>query len=261
MESFGKMKLLLIFFAVISCVSFECFCCTSELKLNKIIISFQQISRASSDDVANAINSKLQLEDLNIDVLLEIFDNLELESLISLADINHRFRKLVIQRYIIPKYRFHEKIIKISFKPIGEAIIINDDHGSIGIYGPNLTSNVVRIFGNLISRIAVYPEPLYGDLNYSMSTVANINKYCSESLTELRINKFEENLFQQWKEPFENVNTIHIEDGYWNCEHTNTNLSEIFPSLRRFEMRFMCYSSSKCIDFHFPNLEHIELPV
>lgn len=85
-----------------------------------------------------------------------------------------------------------------------------------------------------------------------------INMYCSDSLNELTIKAFNSNLLLKWTKPFKSVSSLHFGVGTWNCEENNKNLSEIFPSLRLLDISELSISNSKCIDYYFPLLEHIE---
>lgn len=61
-------------------------------------------------------NISLKLDDLNNYTLLDIFDKFTLEDLTSVADMNSRFRELIIKHYAVREYRIHEKIIKKKLK-------------------------------------------------------------------------------------------------------------------------------------------------
>lgn len=196
---------------------------------------------------------------MNNILLLEIFDKLEFEQLISAADVNYRFRELIAQHYIIPKYHFDEEIIefKKTIHP-GKNIEIGFDD-SIKIHKHKLTLKIVRSFGHLISRINL---DLFSFSDEWLHTTSSyINEYCSESLKEFNVSNFHEDIFLKWKKPFKNVNTIRFADGLWDCEKNNLNISEIFPSLQSLSLIRMECSSSKCVDYHFPNLKHIQLPM
>lgn len=128
-----------------------------------IFILFLQTPHGNSINAINGSNSCLQFEDLNDDVLLEIYDKLQFKDLINLAETSYRFRQ-VAQHHIIAKYRFHEKIVEISDLEFDEDITFNY---LIKIYRSELQSKILRYFGHLISRISLeHPEWLSNYLTY-----------------------------------------------------------------------------------------------
>lgn len=73
--------------------------------------SFPQIYHGNCINSPNEVSNMIKLDDLNFDCLLEIFDK-ELEDLLNVADLNSRFRELILQHYI-PEYHFNERIVGI----------------------------------------------------------------------------------------------------------------------------------------------------
>lgn len=206
------------------------------------------------------MNSVLKLEDLNTDVLLEIFYKSEFWDLLNLADTNCRFRALIARHIMIPKYRFHENLIEINpNKYPDKAFQFDNKYNTMRIYGPALTSKILRIFGSIVSRIGMSHLGVEWNRKFSLM----INEYCTESLHELEIfgTKLDESIFLEWKKPFKNARKVTFGLNTWNCENTSMNLREMFPSIRRLKMVSRAHSSSKCIDHHFKNLEHIEFPM
>lgn len=205
---------------------------------------FLQISIGNSSNAISGLNNELQSDGLNDNELLEIFDKCEFVSLMNLADSSYRFRKLIAQHIIIPKYLLHQKIVEINVREmnVGQSaydIKVDGDY-SITIHSSELALKALRNFGYLISRIRIYAH------EFSQTTSSNINEYCSESLQELTIaDDYNGKISLDWKKPFQNVSKVYIVGGKWNSENSTTNLNEIFPSMRH--LRVSSIGSSKCI--------------
>lgn len=72
---------------------------------------FSQISNGKCTTISiNGLNNLLQLQDLNDDVVLEIFGKLKFEELVNAADMDYRFRELITKYFMISKYRFKRTI-------------------------------------------------------------------------------------------------------------------------------------------------------
>lgn len=201
------------------------------------------------------------MEDLNDDVILEIFDKSEIKDLVNLAEMNYRFRDLITRYCIAIKYRFEEKFLRIMVlfnedeDSFYEDIDLSDD-GLIKVHDGEIMLKILRNFGQLFSRVITI---LYSSeaLEWHQRICSYINKYSSESLEELYVDGFRGDFILEWKKPFKRVSTVRFERGSWDCEKTNMTFSEIFPSVRSIEISQVEFSSSKCIDHHFPHLEHI----
>lgn len=233
-----------------------------QLKLIKICILIPKISHRNFIYAKNDLSNKLRLDDLNADVLLEILDEFEFENLVKLADVNHNFRRLN-QYYMIHKYRLHEKTIQIKINHYRSKIKFSDDGSIIIIQNAQLALTLLRNFGHLISNI------IFNQYNYSSSKKRMfgeigpyINKYCDDSLEQLRISFFWDEFIGEWKKPFKNIRILHFSD------HINLfdkikifNLSEIFPSVRYLNLHPLLYIEPRLFNYHLQYLEHIECSI
>lgn len=199
------------------------------------------------------------MQDLNEDVLLEIFKKCKFEDLIHLSETNYRFGRLIGQHILIPKYRFNDKIVEFYFGEVkddkdisfhGDTIQIN--RRKPGYFAQNALT-VLHNFGHLISSIRLSDQKISSE----------VNEYCSETLVNLRLSDYEVggNVFQKFKKTFKKVSKLHIAYKDWDCGPKNRNLSEIFSSLRRLYLNTAIYSGSNCIDYYYPSLEHIRFPM
>lgn len=111
-----------------------------------------------------SLNS-LQLFDLNDDVLLEIFEEMEFADLLSSAETNSRFRELIGRYYMIKKFRIHEKLI--DFRSSNTHSTTNSDKiysNFILIYNRTTFTRLLQNFGNLIPLIEISHDHSNGSL-------------------------------------------------------------------------------------------------
>lgn len=162
-----------------------------------MLTQFPQISNGNCSNPLNEINNVTQLQDLNEDVLLEIFEKCKLEQLLDFADMNNRFRELINRYLLILKYRFNKRML--SFSDEDKAITFHNN-GSIRICGPDVALKFLRNFGNTISRIQIGIGIFY--LISHQRIGIYINEYCSESLEQRNIADYDVNMLRQFRKPF-----------------------------------------------------------
>lgn len=202
----------------------------------------------------------MQFDDLNNDVLLEIFDTFSLDDLLSLADMNPRFRELIVRHPAIYKFRINEQIIAILAK---EPRRFDDNHiksiqvqcKKIELHDYLATFKFLRNFGQIIAKITIDKYRIQQDRVWHDEIDKYVNKYCSDSLEELNIYD-SVNTTYAWKKPFKNLTNMFALTVGWTCEHTN--FSEILPSLQSLRIRH----NLKCFNqHHFPHLEDLAIDV
>lgn len=198
----------------------------------------------------------MKLDDLNDDVLLETFSRLEIKELLSSADMNQRFRDLITQHILFPKYKFNRKFVYIyKNNRKRDKIFIKDSN--LMIDDEQIALKLLRHFGHLFSRILINQYDT--NLQWRQLISSYINKYCNESLEKLELDSFYDDSLLEWKKPFLNVSSVRFYDGIMDCEKNKWNLSKMFPSLRRVDFDRVD-SNFDCLNYHFPNLEHIRFP-
>lgn len=112
---------------------------------------FIKILYVRCTSVNNLTSKLIRLDDLNSDVILDIFDHFQLEDLINVAELNSKFRELIAQYYSM-KFHIHEKVISLEHR---NAQKIHFDDDLMPFYDPKLFAKVLRIFGQSISRIKI----------------------------------------------------------------------------------------------------------
>lgn len=212
----------------------------------------------------NLSEASLGFEDLNNYALLDIFDTLECEELLHLADANSRFRELITRYHMKNKFHIHERTLKIGVDSKdglfngtkiefgNDTMIINDHVVLIRLF---------RNFGHLISRIS-FRQPENSTTNSSVwcdRVLGYINEYCAESLQEIMF--FDGNFsITKLRKPFKQLHTVLIDAESLFDEIYENNLTEIFPSLQYFGIRNPHNIQKEGFAQHFPHLTDVSFP-
>lgn len=201
---------------------------------------------------------KIKFDDLDNYLLLDFFDTFTLEDLVSLADMNSRFRELVIKHYAVKKFQFHKKLIEVGGKlnyseekiQIGETIKILDPYTAI-IF--------LRNFGSIITHIRIQHPPDSSDKIWTRRINKYINEYCSESLNDLRLQSAIDTV-DEWRKPFKRLTALIIEQE--TSSHDSViDFNETFPSLQYLQISECQFTNLKLFEHHFPHLDSISFHI
>lgn len=196
----------------------------------------------------------MSFDQLNNIVLLEIFDQMSFDELVNVSDLGERYHEIVIQHYMIPKFKIHNNLVKISFeRKYNETKIYNLSWGDqIDLRNIKIILKTLRNFGHLISKLE------YDGLSANSSTKEMIgryiNEYCQSALIEINYQNFNDNEMDEWRKPFEIVETVAFDSGVLN-KQLSSQLSRIFPKLRSLRLSGITVFEKTYIEQHFPFLE------
>lgn len=174
-----------------------------------------------------------------------------------MAEMNVQFQRLISQYSVNRIYRLNQRMIQIDKNRGANKKIEFKNDGSISITSQKLTLKLLRNFGRLILRIKLGGP--FSNL-WRNRILSYIIQYCRETLKELNLSYFHEDMIREWK-PFLNVTTVGLYVGHWYCEDNKNHFHEMFPLLRHLNIDKISFSSSRCIDHHFPHLKHIQIPM
>lgn len=115
-------------------------------------------------DAKNLSEIALGFEDLSDYALLDVFDTLELEELLHLAEMNCRFRELITRYYMINRFHIQERMLKVGAQlndGLFDLSLFNEtkiefDHNSIMINDHIVLLRFLRNFGHLIPNILLW---------------------------------------------------------------------------------------------------------
>lgn len=181
--------------------------------------------------------------DLNADVLSLIFDSLKIMDLVHLVQ-GYPSRKLsaAARDYYWSKYNYYE--VDIDERNIYSAAKRKPKSIPVGEKGPLL----IRIFGGVMRRVKiVWP---------SVVLIQYINRYCSDSLVELKMHLYKEEPLPFFKKPFSQLEYLMIDS---STLETNLEVAHIFPKLRRLSLQSYSNGDIYYRTSTFPHLEDINL--
>lgn len=203
---------------------------------------------------ANMDKDPIQMDDLDDYTLLSIFDVLNLDDLINVADIGLRYRHLVTRHYAISKFKLHDSLVRFSGHMLAGSSVEISSY-SIEIVDFSMAQKVLRIFGHIISKLQ-FNYDRYNPIQ-ARRMARYINKYCSESLVEIKLYSFKESVLELWDIPFAKVQNVYLIRGIFTSK--SFDLNTIFPSMQRLELEWITIPESKYLVQHYPHLKHFKM--
>lgn len=155
-----------------------------------------------------------------------IFDFLDFDELVNVAVTSDRFCEIITNRYMIPVFRIHEKVIlAVSESPTdtGKTIVIKNIQ-TIALF--------LRTFGHLISTLQFTTKS-----SRNLDDIEQINdyiiEYCSETVIKLELDS--------------------------QSARLTTNSSKIFKRLTKLKLDYWVYFERMNINRNFPVLEELTI--
>lgn len=176
--------------------------------------------------------------------------------LLNVADLGERFRQLIIQHHMIPKFEIHQKSIKLMTSTLtAPTEVETSTENRIVFRGIENFIQTLRSFGHLITKL----EFNGFRLNASAARLVgrSMNEYCRDSLIEVSCVNFEVDVMSEWKKPFENVEQVTFDTGRMDT-HVQSQLSKIFPKVRHMKFFKLWTHEKSSAEQHFASLEHFE---
>lgn len=157
---------------------------------------------------------------------------MDFNGLVNVADSGDRYREMVTQHYMIPKYKIHEKSIHILYDPSKEMGTNVTSETEI-VFMNNIPSflKTLRHFGNLITSLDV--EYLNSNETEMKLMGKHINEYCRSSLISISCTWLDRNMMNEWVKSFENLERVFLGKGMMS-EHTASQLNKLFPKIASF---------------------------
>lgn len=198
------------------------------------------------------------LLDLPFELLLDIFERLDMLELISVGRIHPHIEAVashIIERLISDRtlkiYIRRNQLYK--FEGISYSIL-GTDHINQPVELQTML-DLFKYYGHYITKLSAQ----FGEKrDYDEALISYINKYAAKTLKEIDFQRLE--MFcHLLKEPFsvaEKVQLKHI-----NAATSTLNLSEMFPSVRYLDVRAMGLIRSLNSLQHYPHLEHLTIPI
>lgn len=236
--------------------------------LNLLLLTFLLCNSGFPGLLVNASNAEFQLEsgnskgkiklaDVVLDVLLMIFEQLELTELINMAATHSNFDQIAetVFHHRYPHYKI--RIVKSFFINNGKTINYQVEDGDSCIEFPDskLVDDLFKYAGKWIQRLAIKSDEFTEDRLKSINGL--INKYTSESVIQLDLRFVFKDSFGDFMVPFKNVEHLMFGVLQGIPSANMMPLNELFPKLRRLEMRLYRDFDHNLLDYKFPHLEHL----
>lgn len=218
------------------------------------------------------------LFNMNIDCKFLIFEQLNFESLLNIAQANKEF---AISAVNVFRRKFSDKMIVIechednlpkqntgwSFniwdtfhgtKTVQKiSYFISEDQLKIQDY--KMILNTLRIFGGEIKRLKI----VYNGVDVIKSKVITwaINKYCADSLIELKLDECFDSVLNYMLKPFKKVkNIIFLKSFRGMSSYKALPMNELFPQVQHLSLFLTTFSSHYPICY-LPQLQHLNLHI
>lgn len=170
-----------------------------------------------------------RLQYLDDFTLLHIFDRLNFDDLVKVADIDDRFQHLVADHYIVSKFRIHTKVIHLN-----PSIYEAKQPNTLLVHDYEQIRRVLRHFGHLITSVR-FAEFSFAPTK-SAQIAADIAAYCSNTLVELELYGPGGSILRQLLESNRQLRALHLRDviPFDQLQFINANL----PNLTTLTMRY-----------------------
>lgn len=183
--------------------------------------------------------------DLDDDCLEYIFKDLGLGDLLNVVHSSKCFKRAAD---LVFKNKYQKSCLSLNRirnpddKPIE---ILSQNH--ICVYDALINFRLLRCFGHLISDLAIH----YDD-SHLIKLDQYVNKYCADSLNEIKLLNAKKEAMGHLTKPFTKVEKVFIICGQLDSDSIDFNTT--FP-----EMRHLSICSYSHFDKHFPKLESLSI--
>lgn len=129
------------------------------------------------------------MENLDNFSLMEIFDKLDLRDLVKLSILSPRFHQLIVDHYMIAKYRLHEQNLYIKVGYTVSTYFYPNDDNSYSLYTEKNDEvlAILQYFGNMFNstKIEIYAH----GYKYVEEIQSAVNKNCFNTFQEITLHR------------------------------------------------------------------------
>lgn len=189
------------------------------------------------------------ITDMPLELLLDIYEAFDLDDLINVAK-SHPHSQIAAE--IVFKKKYSIKKFTIKSKQINRAKFKPNYDIPIEF---NKLLVTLKMFGHLITKLKIN----YNYFHEKQSELMNeyISKYVADSLVEIELKSCNDAEFKGFTRPLNNVEIVRLRHGH--VKSNITNLSKIFRSVRRLDIRQMFALSPATIEHHYAELQEIKM--
>lgn len=201
--------------------------------------------------VANASILDARLDTIDTYSLLGIFDNLNIEDLINLADVNVDFHEMIRHHYMIGIYQIDK--LRIRFDEPTQSAIYSDSF-IIGKF--DVAEKFLRHFGDLITQLEYSNNPTIFKSNEADIIDRYIEQYCSPTLNHIDLINAGRYLVTDAKQPFTNVISVGLMQF---ASFDKLALNRIFPNMQRLQISINYPIDLTAWLQEYPHLCHLDV--
>lgn len=194
----------------------------------------------------------MELKHLDQANLISIFDWMEFDGLLYMAESNPQFYQLITDNYIIEQFGFTEKQIHLTNIKSTSSIGIRMEPHQIVLDDFDLILRVLRNFGHKISRLVLNSTAFNSDQVKIIGQY--IDKYCSPSLREFILSDDNASPFSNWRNIFERCESIEFHN---LINHEQLSLKRTFPRLHRLFVQTTDSSNLSSLEHNLSHLQQI----
>lgn len=219
-----------------------CNSCTLKLISNsdKAARLYQFRQKLTNEDVIGYT----RLVDLNADVLMLIYDELDLLDMTNLLSAYPSKMLLTVARDSF-RIRYKDYTISIDDRSRTDRIYCDVDRKNLQV--SSQIDSIFRFFGVFFRDLEVmHPSTHISHL---------INKYTTESLIKLGLPPFENDTLTFFTKPFQFVEELSLHS---RIDSARMPLNQLFPSIRRFILRLYTDENMSLLLCEYPHLEHFD---
>lgn len=188
--------------------------------------------------------------------ILEIFETLNIEDTIKIADMNYALQQILTKHFLLRKFRLHERVVSIGepTKPLYKSESKIEEWGdTIAVVDPVYALKFLRNYGHLITRLEVRQPARDSNKVWNYILQLYVNEYGCEHLKELQVHTHFDTI--EWKKPFQKLETLRILKGWLEYVNT-TDFNGMFPVLRNLELTATKKPVLNLFELQFPNLKN-----
>lgn len=225
---------------------------------------FQQVIKRNPECTPNQTQ-------LNADCILAVVDQMDFETLLAVAQINHfysdicaySFQRRFADRKIVIQDHFDEPAENKYFKnflpsaELSNKSQIEITSESIQVKSVQEALRILRTFGHVIQKLKL--KLTKSNANKFITIIEYVNKYCTYSLTELNLDIGIINVLQHFSRPFEKVESVSFLGKFPSVKIQTIPINKLFPSLRSLTLNIDSAQDNDYLTAYFPHLEHLNI--
>lgn len=176
---------------------------------------------------------------------MTIFDNLSVADLVKVAALNPHFTDIVLNHYIIGKFRLHEKKIIIFIHMSAVMMYYENSKSDRPFLAQNRNESlfVLEKFGHIFKRLA-YEMQVFGGPNW-LEIFEYADKYCAQATKVIGIDEIDRAGLRNWTYSFDHTAT---QIRLWRV--VSLPLNVLFPFMEILHVKEMVLSILQ----HYPHL-------